>query len=62
MQDLPVEEEIVVDDDEDEDDDVISIYSSEGEEDETVNLDHFSALHLQITVGPEGRSVSGLTG
>jgi hypothetical protein len=56
IQDLPVEEEL----DDNEEEDVISIYSSEGEEDE--NADHFSALHLQITMGPEGRFVSGLSG
>jgi hypothetical protein len=62
--DLPVEE----DDndnysDNEEDGDTVSIYSSEGEEENnSVNVDQFSGVHLQITVGPEGRSVLGLTG
>jgi hypothetical protein len=62
--DLPVEEDDNDNDnDDDEDGDTVSIYSSEGEEENnSVNVDHFSVLHLQITVGPEGRSVLGLTG
>jgi hypothetical protein len=55
--DLPVEEEV----DDDDDSDTISIYSSEGEE-ENVNTNYLNNLHLQITMGPEGRSVVGLTG
>ena len=61
--DLPVEDDVG---DDEQDSDTVSIYSSEGEEDEeneNENVNYLNNLHLQITVGPAGRSVVvGLTG